>query len=130
MQRFTLEQAFGKGATQDVNFLTIPKTSLPRLTPTANNTAESLLVGIILQVYQHFEGELTAPSEVIIRDAQGRAITYNNSRLYEKLVISYWKRQYLQEDIRNLILDTFVTDIFISPPTEPGTELLADSLNY
>lgn len=45
----TLADIFGVGATQDASTITIPKSSLPRLTPSANNTAESLLVGIVLK---------------------------------------------------------------------------------
>jgi hypothetical protein len=45
----TLIDIFGAGATQDATTITIQKTSLPRLTPSANNTAESLFTGIILK---------------------------------------------------------------------------------
>jgi hypothetical protein len=45
----TLTDIFGAGATQDENTITIQKSSLPRLTPSANNTAESLLTGIVLK---------------------------------------------------------------------------------
>lgn len=49
MSEPTLVQLFGAGATQDATTLTIHKADLPRLTPSANNTAESLLTGILLQ---------------------------------------------------------------------------------
>lgn len=45
----TLQTVFGAGATQDATTITIIKANLPRLTPTATNTAESLLTGILLQ---------------------------------------------------------------------------------
>lgn len=40
---------FGPNATQNATTITIQKADLPRLTPSANNTAESLLTGILLQ---------------------------------------------------------------------------------
>ncbi|WGV24776.1 hypothetical protein [Halotia branconii] len=45
----TLAAVFGANATQDANTLTISKADLTGLTASANNTAESLLVAIILQ---------------------------------------------------------------------------------
>ena len=49
MAELTLTDIFGAGATQDANTVTIQKSSLPRLTPSVNNTAESLFTGIILK---------------------------------------------------------------------------------
>lgn len=45
----TLTQVFGAGATQDASTITIQKSALVAvgLTATANNTAESLMVGIL-----------------------------------------------------------------------------------
>jgi hypothetical protein len=45
----TLVQVFGANATQNATTLTIDKADLPRLTPSASNTAESLLTGILLR---------------------------------------------------------------------------------
>ncbi|MEH2146249.1 hypothetical protein [Nostoc sp.] len=45
----TLQQVFGANASQTVTTITITKADLPRLTPAANNTAESLFTGILLQ---------------------------------------------------------------------------------
>ena len=45
----TLIEVFGANATQTATTITISKADLPRLTASASNTAESLLVGILLQ---------------------------------------------------------------------------------
>jgi hypothetical protein len=45
----TLQQVFGAGANQTSTVLTIAKADLTGLTASANNTAESLLVAIILK---------------------------------------------------------------------------------
>ncbi|MEH2243387.1 hypothetical protein [Nostoc sp.] len=49
MSEPTLQEVFGADAVQTATTITITKANLPRLTPGANNTAESLLTGIILQ---------------------------------------------------------------------------------
>ncbi|MCC5606647.1 hypothetical protein LC612_07565 [Nostoc sp. CHAB 5834] len=49
MVELSLTDIFGAGATQDASTITIQKSSLPRLTPSANNTAESLFTGIVLK---------------------------------------------------------------------------------
>lgn len=46
----TLESVFGTSAVQDLSIITIAKSDLPGLTADANNTAESLLVAILLKV--------------------------------------------------------------------------------
>lgn len=45
----TLTEIFGAGATQTATQLTVNKADLPGLTASATNTAESLLVGILLK---------------------------------------------------------------------------------
>jgi hypothetical protein len=48
----TLQQVFGAGATQTATTITIAKADLPRLTPLAENTAESLFAGILLKAQE------------------------------------------------------------------------------
>lgn len=48
MAEYTLEQIFGTGATQNISTITIQKSAFPSLTPTAANTAESLLVSLMI----------------------------------------------------------------------------------
>lgn len=49
MSEPTLSSVFGDGASQTSTTLTISKADLPGLTATANNTAESLLVALLLK---------------------------------------------------------------------------------
>ncbi|MBD2692640.1 hypothetical protein [Anabaena catenula] len=44
----TIAEVFGSGASQTATTITIAKADLPGLTASSSNTAESLLVGIIL----------------------------------------------------------------------------------
>ncbi len=48
----TLTAVFGASATQTSTTITISKAELPGLTASANNTAESLLVGLVLLAKQ------------------------------------------------------------------------------
>ncbi|WP_414530874.1 hypothetical protein [Nodularia chucula] len=50
MSEPTITQVLGAGASQTATTITIAKADLPGLTPAANNTAESLVVGIALKV--------------------------------------------------------------------------------
>lgn len=126
MLNLTLQQIFGTNAAQTATTLTIQKADFPTLTAAADNRAEQLLVALLLQAHQHFEGMLTDELGRTITDELGRAITYDNRGLYEKLNIWHWKRQFIDQSQ----LNTFIADVFIFPATEPQTVLTADSLNY
>lgn len=126
MQNLTLQQIFGENATQDATALVIQKADLSGLSATTNNRGEQLLVALLLQSHQHFEGVLTDEQGRAITDEQGRAIVYNNRNLYQKLNFYFWKRQFNNQ----YQIDTFIVDIFVTPPTEPQTPLAANSLNY
>ena len=126
MQSLTLQQLFGTAALQDSQTLTIYKADLPGLTPSANNTAESLLVSILLQAWNEFEGLLVDELGEAVVDELGEAIGYDQRELYEKLNVWFWKRQFTQSKI----LDTFIMDVFIKPPPSFGNALIPDKLMY
>jgi hypothetical protein len=52
MSEPTLQQVLGANATQDANTITIYKSDLTGLTPQAENTAESIVVGMLLKILQ------------------------------------------------------------------------------
>jgi hypothetical protein len=86
----TLEQVFGAGTTQDANSITLLKSNMPGLTPSSSNTAESLLVGIVLKA----KVNLTADNQALNPD---QSIT-----IADGFVPSYTVRnaiQYRQDDI-------------------------------
>ena len=115
----TLQQLFGSNASQDSQSLTIHKSDLPKLTPLANNTAESLLVAILLQAWSEFDGLLVDEIGQAVVDETAEAIGYDQRELYEKVNVWFWKRQF----VGGSVLDTFVIDSFIKPPTAIGTPL-------
>jgi len=118
MLNLTLAQVFGANATQDATTLTIQKADLLGLTAAADNRGEQLLVGMLLQLHQHFEGVLTDQEGNSIIDQRAITVNFDNRVLYEKLDLWFWKRQFIKRQERNYLLDTFILSAF-TPPTEP-----------
>ncbi|MEH2189383.1 MAG: hypothetical protein V7K64_24955 [Nostoc sp.] len=90
MAELTLEQVFGPGTTQDASSITLLKSNMPGLTASSSNTAESLLVGIVLKA----KVNLTADNQTSNPD---QSIT-----IADGFVPSYTVRnaiQYRQDDI-------------------------------
>lgn len=75
-----IEKFFGNGVFQDANVLIIQKSSLPGLTPSVVNTAESLLAAILLLVSQSIKGQITANSQGIT--INGSPLIVNNDFAY------------------------------------------------
>ncbi|MBD2416084.1 hypothetical protein FACHB389_35505 [Nostoc calcicola FACHB-389] len=92
MQTLTLQQLFGVNAVQTADELIIKKSDLSAvgLTPTANNRAEQLLVAILLQALENFEGVLTDESGNKITDELNNAIAYDNRNMWELLEVFRW----------------------------------------
>lgn len=124
MQNLNLQQLFGSNVTQDNQSLVIRKSDLLKLTPSANNTAESLLVAILLQAWREFEGLLVDETGGAVVDETGEAIGYDQRELYEKLNVWFWKRQF----VRGKVLDSFVIDVFVKPPPIASIPLSASQL--
>jgi hypothetical protein len=89
MKTFALQEIFGGNASQTVTTLTISKVDLTAvgLTPTADNTAESLLAAIILNLLKELEGEVFD-----IVDSNGRKIIYSSGDVFEDLHCFYWRK--------------------------------------
>lgn len=91
MESLSLVQLFGEGAFQDENILVIQKSSLLRLTPITDNTAESLLVAILITALQNFQGIITDENNQPIIDENNQSITFDNSEAFELIKIIPWK---------------------------------------
>ena len=103
MQAFTLQQLFGENASQTATTLTISKVDLATvgLTPAASNSAESLLVAIILNLLSEFEGEVYD-----LVDSNGGKIIYSSTdTTFESLYSFYWRRI---KDTTNYVKDQIV----------------------
>ncbi len=110
MQQLTLQQLFGARAYQDSDRLVINKGDLFNLSASATNTAESLLVAIVINACRQFEGNVTDELDRLVTDQLNHPITYNNSKLFELLNVFYWNHQYITSQNTNKILDTFVVE--------------------
>jgi archaellum component FlaF (FlaF/FlaG flagellin family) len=77
----TLQNLFGASATQTATTLTIAKADLTGLTPSANNTAESLLVAILLLAAENAtqEAQDADPDrQIVIERGLDSLVTRNN----------------------------------------------------
>ncbi|MEH2278912.1 MAG: hypothetical protein V7K40_30025 [Nostoc sp.] len=90
LQSLSLADLFGKGATQTSDVLVIQKSSLVRLTPLPNNTAESLLVAILITALPAFSGSITTENGDVLTDETGQSIDYDNLEAFEYLKIIKW----------------------------------------
>ena len=86
----SLTDLFGKGATQTLDSLVIQKSSLVRLTPQSNNTAESLLAAILITALPAFSGSITTENGEVLTDETGQSIDYDNSSAFENLKVIKW----------------------------------------
>ncbi|MFK0729991.1 MAG: hypothetical protein ACFKPT_25105 [Gloeotrichia echinulata GP01] len=93
MKTFTLQQFFGENASQTATTLTISKVDLTAvgLTPTAANTAESLLTALILKLMDIFSSNLADDYGVILTDETANAIEVGDGDIYEAYFCSYWR---------------------------------------
>lgn len=108
--QISLQQLFGAKATQSSDRLVIDKRDFIDLSLATINTSQSLLVAILLNAARTFEGTIEGELGQPITDERDRAITFNNSALYELLNIFYWKRQLITFQSQPKILDTFVIE--------------------
>lgn len=82
----TIQQVFGTNATQDSSVLTIYKSDLTGLSPSSENTAESLLAAIILKAKAELNdtNQGNNPDQSIsIDDGIGSITTRNNQNYRE-----------------------------------------------
>jgi len=107
----SLQQLFGDNAYQDIDHLVISKGDLYGLSATSNNTAESLLVAIIVNACRQFEGTIEDENNQPITDENNVPITFNNSNLYDLLNILYWKKQYATDKGRPIVLSVFGIEV-------------------
>lgn len=89
----TLVQIFGAGATQDATSLTIQKSSLATvgLTASANNTAESLIVAILLNAEAGIgedERDANIDQNVAVSIGTSPNTTTRNNEIYLRNTIS------------------------------------------
>jgi hypothetical protein len=90
MESLFLSQLFGGGATQTSATLTISKADLIGLTASSSNTAESLLVAILLTALANFQGLITDENGVPITNENEVNISFDNSEAFELLKLIPW----------------------------------------
>ncbi|MBW4571602.1 MAG: hypothetical protein KME31_27370 [Tolypothrix carrinoi HA7290-LM1] len=91
MESLSITQLFGIGAFQDENNLVIQKSSLLKLTPKLNNTAESLLIAILITASRNFKGIVTDELNRAITNQSNQSIFFDNSEAFELIKMIEWK---------------------------------------
>ncbi|MEH2322050.1 MAG: hypothetical protein V7K32_00305 [Nostoc sp.] len=91
LSSLSLTQLFGEGAYQDANILIIKKSSLLRLTASPDNTAESLLVAMLITALTNFSGIVTNETFQMIIDENNQPILFDNSEAFELIEIISWQ---------------------------------------
>lgn len=87
----TLTQVFGANATQTATTLTLSKADFPGLNPTATNTAESLVVAILLKnkAYLNATNQEANPDiQVTIEESDFQSFILRNNRSYRQRTLS------------------------------------------
>lgn len=94
MNLLTLQDVFGANSTQDSNTLTVSKSDLisAGLTPVATNTAESILIAIILNLLGVFSGLVVDSSDEILVDSDGVFLGYQDDDSYQSFYAFYWRK--------------------------------------
>jgi hypothetical protein len=91
MINLSLSQCFGDNTLQNSNSLVIQKSDLPGLTPTTNNTAEELVVGILLKILENFEGSITDENNTPITTENSTSITYKQGDIFDSFFLESWR---------------------------------------
>ncbi len=108
----SVQQLFGARAYQDSDHLVINKGDLFNLSASASNTAESLLVAIVMKACRQFEGVIEDENNQAITNENSNPITFSNLDIYALLAIFYWERQFIFFQSQPKILDTFVIESY------------------
>jgi len=127
-KRLTPDQLFGQGFYQDAEVIRIQKSSLPRLTATSTNTAQSLLISLILLAAGNFSGYLENESGEVLRSESNQPLEFDNSSLYEFLVIRFWQAVPQKKYGLRVIIHTFLIELFASAEIGYDTPIEADDL--
>ncbi|MDZ8096715.1 MAG: hypothetical protein RMZ42_32975 [Nostoc sp. DedQUE05] len=115
MQALTLQELFGASAFQTATELVIKKSDLVavKLTATANNRAEQLLVAILLQALSAFQGYLIDENGSIITDENNTPIRYDNRQLYELLEMFRWDAYAKERNNQIYLTETIVIESYV-----------------
>lgn len=110
MESLSIVQLFGKGAFQNENNLVIQKSSLLKLTPNINNTAESLLIAILITALRNFQGNITDENNRVITGENNQFVSFDNSSAFELIKIIAWKPFLVIENNQRYVMHQVIID--------------------
>lgn len=106
---------FGEGFYQDSQVIVIQKNSLPGLTASPQNTAESLLAALLLQAVSVFFGVLQNEDGEVLTNENNEPLEFDNSPLYESLTVLLWKAFPQSKYGVPTFTHTFLIQVYASP---------------
>jgi len=89
LTNLTLAQCFGANVVETSTTITILKSDLLGLMPSASNTADSIFAAIINTVHQPFEGGVTDQNGANLTDQNGINVTYDNHLYYTSAWVQF-----------------------------------------
>lgn len=110
MLTLSLQQMFGANVYQDSNSLVIKKSDFSNLVASGDNKAESLLIAILLKVFNSSEIYLTDTNDKRLNDAANNFIS-NKYKISDFTSFTYWKRYYFKQNNQNYLADTFIVQL-------------------
>lgn len=119
---------FGEGFYQDAEVFRIQKASIPRLTASANNSAQSLLVGVLLLASTAFSGVLETENGEPLTNENGEPLEFNNSSLYEFLNASIWRVFIQKKSDVSVVTHSFLFEIYASATIPYDVPIRPDDL--
>lgn len=110
MELLSLERLFGEGAFQDETVLVIQKSSLLRLTPSVNNSSESLLTAILITALRNFQGNVTDENNRVITSESNQFVYFDNSSAFEFIKMIAWKPFLVLKNNQRYIMHQLIID--------------------
>lgn len=119
---------FGEGFYQDAEVVVIQKASLPRLTASLQNAAESLLAALMLQSASVFSGVLQDQNGEVLTTENNEPLEFDNSAFYEVLNCSLWRVFPHKRYGVPVITHTFLIEVYASPSISYEQPITPDDL--
>ena len=125
--RVPAKALFGEGFYQDAEVIRINKSDLP-LTASTNNTAQSLLVALLVKAMGVFSGVLQDSNGNVLTNENDEPLEFDNSALYERLNVSLWSAYPQVKRGNSVITHTCLMDVYASPSIDYYTPITPNDL--
>ncbi|QLE54833.1 hypothetical protein [Nostoc sp. TCL26-01] len=112
MYEIKIQHIFGENVIQNNQALIIKKSDFPLLSPLVNNTAESLLITILINAIRNFQGIIEDENNQGINDESNNLIEFDNTDAYTFLKMKRWNDFFTDRNNQRFIRRTIVIDTY------------------